>query len=230
MARKTKEGAEETRASILQAALSLFSSQGVSGTTLSEVAQKAGVTRGAIYWHFDNKEDLLRCLRDEAVMPYQQLAETGGRMDEPDPLGKLQAMIRTILTDVAENPVTRQVFQIWLDRGKLGSEDRKETGFEEERRRVEAIQKTESILRNAVRRGQLPADFDVRLGAVGVFTFIDGMVMALLLFQASCNIKHDIIRITDAFFYMLRTDNNPYLRLNDGAAQAASAQTDTNCR
>lgn len=211
MARKTKEGAEETRASILKAALSLFSSRGVSGTTLTDVAQKAGVTRGAIYWHFDNKEDLLRSLRDEAVLPYQQLANLGERAGEPDPLGKLQAMLRTVLTDVAENPSTRQVFQIWLDRGKLGSEDRNETSFEEEKRRVEAIQRTESILRNAVRKGQLPANFDVRLGAVAVFTFIDGMVMAMLLAPESCNIKDDIIRITDAFFHMLHAGNNPYL-------------------
>lgn len=211
MARKTKEGAEETRASILQAALSLFSSRGVTGTTLTDVAQKAGVTRGAIYWHFDNKEDVLRALRDEAVLPYQQLAESGLRMDEPDPLGKLQVMLRRILTDVAENPATRQVFQIWLDRGKLGSEDRNEINTEEEKRRVEVIQRTENILRNAVRKGQLAADFDVKLGAVAVFTFIDGMVMAMLLAPASSNIKDDIIRITDAFFYMLRAGNNPYL-------------------
>ena len=188
MARKTKEGAEETRACILKAARSLFSTQGVSGATLTDVAKMAGVTRGAIYWHFDNKEDLLMSLRDEAVLPYEQIFRSGVRVDEPDPLGKLQAVVHAILTDLADNAATRQVFQIWLDRGRLGVADRKETPLEREERRMEAVQQTERLLRNAVRQGQLPLDFDVRLGAVAVFTFIDGMVMAMLLVPATYGI------------------------------------------
>ncbi|KSB87046.1 hypothetical protein LFZ31_05135 [Salmonella enterica subsp. enterica serovar Newport str. S09097] len=39
-------------------ALRLFSQQGVSATSLAEIANAAGVTRGAIYWHFKNKSDL----------------------------------------------------------------------------------------------------------------------------------------------------------------------------
>lgn len=221
MARKTKEGAEETRACILKAARSLFSTQGVSGTTLTDVAKMAGVTRGAIYWHFDNKEDLLMSLRDEAVLPYEQIFRSGVRVDEPDPLGKLQAVVHAILTDLADNAAIRQVFQIWLDRGRLGVADRKETPLEREERRMEAVQQTERLLRNAVRQGQLPLDFDVRLGAVAVFTFIDGMVMAMLLVPATCNIKDDIIRITKAFFYTLHAANNPYFTRTDKPEQLA---------
>lgn len=52
MARKTKQEAQETRQHILDVALRLFSQQGVSSTSLGEIAKAAGVTRGAIYWHF----------------------------------------------------------------------------------------------------------------------------------------------------------------------------------
>lgn len=58
MARKTKQQALETRQHILDVALRLFSQQGVSATSLAEIANAAGVTRGAIYWHFKNKSDL----------------------------------------------------------------------------------------------------------------------------------------------------------------------------
>jgi len=58
MARKTKQQAQETRQHILDVALRLFSRQGVSATSLADIAQAAGVTRGAIYWHFKNKSDL----------------------------------------------------------------------------------------------------------------------------------------------------------------------------
>lgn len=58
MARKTKQEAQETRQYILDVALRLFSQQGVSSTSLGEIAKAAGVTRGAIYWHFKDKSDL----------------------------------------------------------------------------------------------------------------------------------------------------------------------------
>ena len=58
MARKTKQQALETRQHILDVAIRLFSQQGVSATSLADIAQAAGVTRGAIYWHFRNKSDL----------------------------------------------------------------------------------------------------------------------------------------------------------------------------
>ncbi|MCQ5014251.1 TetR family transcriptional regulator, partial [Escherichia coli] len=58
MARKTNQDAQVTRQHILDVALRLFSQQGVSSTSLGEIAKAAGVTRGAIYWHFKDKSDL----------------------------------------------------------------------------------------------------------------------------------------------------------------------------
>jgi TetR/AcrR family transcriptional regulator, acrAB operon repressor len=65
MARKTKQEAAMTRESLLVAARSVFSRQGYSNTTLEQVAQEAGVTRGAIYWHFGSKVELYLALLDQ---------------------------------------------------------------------------------------------------------------------------------------------------------------------
>lgn len=65
MARKTKAEAEQTRRDILEAALDLFHAKGYTRTTLEEIARSAGVTRGAIYWHFKDKVDLFNGLNDE---------------------------------------------------------------------------------------------------------------------------------------------------------------------
>jgi AcrR family transcriptional regulator len=62
MVRKTKEEAAETRISILMAALDLFAEKGYSRTTLGGIAKRIGMTRGAVYWHFENKEALLAAL------------------------------------------------------------------------------------------------------------------------------------------------------------------------
>ncbi len=65
MARKTKAESEQTRQDILNAALELFHDRGYARTTLDQIARKAGVTRGAIYWHFKDKVDLFVAIKAE---------------------------------------------------------------------------------------------------------------------------------------------------------------------
>ena len=57
--RRTKEDSEQTREDILNASVRIFSEKGVSQATLDEIAKAANVTRGAIYWHFENKFQML---------------------------------------------------------------------------------------------------------------------------------------------------------------------------
>ncbi len=59
MARRSREEAEQTRRCILETSLRLFYEKGVPGITLSEIARKAGYTRGAIYCHFSSKTEIL---------------------------------------------------------------------------------------------------------------------------------------------------------------------------
>lgn len=63
--KRTKEEAAITRATVLKAALSVFSAKGYDAATLDNVAATAKVTRGAIYWHFKSKADLYNTLIDE---------------------------------------------------------------------------------------------------------------------------------------------------------------------
>jgi len=71
--RRTKAEAEETRNSIISAAELVFFEKGVSNATLEDVAKAAGVTRGAIYWHFSNKTDLFLELYNSVPMPQEDM-------------------------------------------------------------------------------------------------------------------------------------------------------------
>ena len=53
-----------TKESILKAAFSCFYQNGFDKTSLTAIADEAGVTRGAIYWHFEDKKDLFRAVAD----------------------------------------------------------------------------------------------------------------------------------------------------------------------
>lgn len=73
--RRTKEQAAETRLQILNCAESLFIEKGYDNATLEEIALAAGVTRGAVHWHFANKEGLLVAIRDKSQLLFEEIAE-----------------------------------------------------------------------------------------------------------------------------------------------------------
>ena len=52
--------------------------QGVTRTSLAEVATAAGMTRGAVYWHFKDKADLFRAMCDRATLPLEANFERAG--------------------------------------------------------------------------------------------------------------------------------------------------------
>jgi AcrR family transcriptional regulator len=62
MGRRTRAEAEETRGKILVAALELMSEKGYSRTTFVDVAERIGLTKGAVYWHFSSKQELFIAL------------------------------------------------------------------------------------------------------------------------------------------------------------------------
>lgn len=78
MARRTKAEAAATREALLDAAEEVFLEKGVARTSLEQIARHAGMTRGAVYWHFRNKADLFQAMLGRVRMPFQELvAEIG---------------------------------------------------------------------------------------------------------------------------------------------------------
>lgn len=68
-----QDRAERTRNAILDSAAAVFDERGFAGASLSEILAKAGVTKGALYFHFSSKEELAMALIEEqwkAELPY----------------------------------------------------------------------------------------------------------------------------------------------------------------
>jgi TetR/AcrR family transcriptional regulator, acrAB operon repressor len=112
MARRTKEEAAATRDSILDAAEKLFVDQGVSRTTLQHIATAAGVTRGAIYWHFDDKGALFNAMMERAILPLEAEMQVLDQAESDDPLVDLRNHMLAVLDRTVNDPGARRVFEI----------------------------------------------------------------------------------------------------------------------
>ena len=89
MARRTKAEAEQTRQRILKAALDLFAEKGYERTTFEDVARSIRLTKGAVYWHFKTKPDLLTELF--SYMSQRHTEQVGRDLPHPETLEGLTA-------------------------------------------------------------------------------------------------------------------------------------------
>ena len=71
--RRTKEDAEQTRLAILASAMDIFYEKGYSKTTFDEIAKRINLTKGAVYWYFRNKPDIVAALINDFATRYMDL-------------------------------------------------------------------------------------------------------------------------------------------------------------
>ncbi len=115
MVRKTKEDAELTRKRIVDAARTVFLKRGVSRSTLEHIAAEANVTRGAVYWHFENKTDIFHAIREQVFLPLidsidDRLSPTFPAVDNP--LDQIEASLMNTINDLSSNLEMRETYEI----------------------------------------------------------------------------------------------------------------------
>ncbi|TMH83460.1 MAG: TetR family transcriptional regulator [Betaproteobacteria bacterium] len=111
--RRTKRESERTRQGILRAARKVFARQGVIRTTLEEIAAAAGVTRGAIYWHFADKNALFFAMREQVAVPMIDRIDVALlRADGSDSVAGIERFLLDILEALESDASARQTFQI----------------------------------------------------------------------------------------------------------------------
>ena len=179
MVRKTKQEALETRHRLLDAAETLFHAQGVSHTSLQHIAVAAGVTRGAVYWHFKNKAELFGAMMDRAVLPLEATPPDSACLREPG-LAALRWGLLHVFYLVAQCERTRRVFEIALQKVEFSGEmqdlqQRKIANYRIWRERHQAN------LDAAVRQGCLPAHLNTRQAALSLVALSHGLLQQWLL-------------------------------------------------
>jgi len=175
MVRRTKEEAAATRDSILDAAEILFAKQGVSRTTLQHIATAAGVTRGAIYWHFVDKGAVFSAMMERATMPMDEAVKLAGERAITDPLQCLRDEMMAVLQIVEGDEKARRVFEI----ATLKTEFTDEVDSARAHKRESVARwrgRMEVQFSQAKAEGKLPGSVDARNASMCVWTMLDGLI------------------------------------------------------
>ncbi|CAK9887747.1 MULTISPECIES: TetR family transcriptional regulator [Pseudomonas] len=209
MVRRTKEEAQETRAQILEAAEKAFYKRGVARTTLADIAKEAGVTRGAIYWHFNDKAELVEAMLDSLHEPLDALARASESEDEVDPLGCMRKLLVRLMHQMVLDPKTRRINEILHHKCEF-TDDMCEIRQQRQASTIECHAHIALSLGNAVKRGQLPADVDPERAALAIYAYIDGLIRRWLLLPDSFDLLDQAELWIDTGLDMLRL--SPALR------------------
>jgi len=188
MARKTKQQARETRQHILDVAIRLFSQQGVSSTSLADIAQAAGVTRGAIYWHFKNKSELFSEIWELSESSISDL-ETEYRAKFPgDPLSVLREILVYILEATVIEERRRLMMEIIFHKCEFVGEM---TVVQQAQRNLclESYDRIEQTLKDCIAAKLLPANLLTRRAAILMRGYISGLMENWLFAPQSFDLK-----------------------------------------
>lgn len=207
MARKTKAEAEQTREALLDAAEEIFFERGVARTTLNEISTAAGVTRGALYWHFRNKADVVQAMIERVELPIDRLLEeiADAGPHERDLLGRMRDLLKMVFTDLAENPQRRRVFTILVQGTELvGEMEPIQEHFDAKGRAFTTA--LSRILERCRQTGEIADTVDPRVAANAIHAQFIGILMLVLRHEAPdrLTLGQDAPAMIDLFFDSLR--------------------------
>lgn len=193
MARRTKEDAQATRQQLLLAAEQVFAEKGVSRTSLQDIAQAAGTTRGAIYWHFENKADLFNAMMEQAVLPMEQALQQIGHDAGQDPLLELERAMLQTMGSIANDERTRRIFEIATSKVEYVDE-LESIRLRHAQGSANAAGETQRSLSEAAARRGVPLPLAPAVAAQGLQALMIGLIHTWMLSPRA----FDLVQVTQA--------------------------------
>jgi TetR/AcrR family acrAB operon transcriptional repressor len=198
--RKTKEDSIKTRALLLEAALDVFSEKSFSEVTLSEIAERVGMTKGALYWHFKNKSDLLSKLIGEIFLDSEM--EFAEKLVERETLADLRDYYNKKLMLPDKNDRFIKINAIMLRRFEWPEEVRSNlfTLLKDQIAREKKM--INEILLRSRREGVIRQDIEVENASSAITSVFYGLYILVL----NEIVTDDIIKSTDFIFNAFRKE------------------------
>jgi len=189
MARRTKEEALATRHKLLDAAEHLFQAQGVSRTSLQDIARRAGATRGAVYWHFKDKADLFNAMMERVTLPMEESFHHENEQQEapgpdggagPNAIDRIRLSTVNALRHIVTDMQTRRVFEVATQKVEY-VEELQAVRLRHLTVRNGFVERIEQSLETAAEQMKLALPVPASVGAQGLHALIDGLIQNWLL-------------------------------------------------
>ena len=179
--RRTKEEAARTREGIVEAALACFDRHGIASTTLDQIAAEANVTKGAVYWHFRGKHEILHAIRQQVSLPLLDRADcTLLHKPERPPLERVGRFLDGMLDAIENDPRTRRALTVMQFKCEYADELVGEL-LDMRRNNDRLVAALEQTYEDARRRGELAHGIEPRVAALETSIFLAGLVRLALL-------------------------------------------------
>ncbi|MBK0395068.1 MULTISPECIES: TetR family transcriptional regulator [Kingella] len=173
--RKTKTEAQKTHQHLLDAALEVFWRDGVTRASLQAIAQEAGVTRGALYWHFKNKEDLFETLFEQQYADFFAAFNDQTLRDNQDVWTHLQHNLTTMFETLATRESKHKFCNVMFSKCEqtAGNETITELACRYHRLFQKQIAYALQLSRE---QGRLPENTDIELAAIYLESSLVGLI------------------------------------------------------
>jgi AcrR family transcriptional regulator len=171
---------QNTRNAIVEASMRLFAKRGYHGTSVAQIAKATGLTKGALYWYFKDKEDLFLTVLDRIKENWQSTIMS--RVEASDGVVEKLAQLFDATSEMvagAEHPQSMHLFLV-------------SAGAQPELREFEDaikaaydgyIKTLTDTLRTGQESGEIRRDFDAESAAVGIIGCLEGIVLQARLYS-----------------------------------------------
>lgn len=200
--KRTKEEAEHTRDDLLKSAVQIFSEKGVARATLEEIAKGAGVTRGALYWHFESKAQIFDALHESMHRPFLDGIFEGFEKDHPRPIEQLRDLWIKLFLDLEKDEQRKQSLILFMRKCNY-SGDLAPYKAQHLKKQEESIKLFENYFKKMKKLGKLPADTNTKLLTEGMFCFMKGLLFEYLDNPEDYDIKQKAPKLVGLFFNSL---------------------------
>ncbi|EAB1451817.1 acrEF/envCD operon transcriptional regulator [Escherichia albertii] len=206
MAKRTKAEALKTRQELIETAIVQFAQYGVSKTTLNDIADAANVTRGAIYWHFENKTQLLNEMWLQQPSLRELIQERLIEGLDSNPLQYLREKIIVGLQYIAEIPRQQALLQILYHKCEFNDEIlaeaviREKMGFN--------LRILREVLQACQKQGYMANHLDLDVVTIVIDGAFSGIVKNWLMNTASFDLYKQAPVLVDNVLRILMPEEN----------------------
>lgn len=204
MVRRTKEESEQTRQALLDAAEHVFMDKGVAAASLEDIARHAGLTRGAIYWHFKNKSALFDAMHERVKLPMDEMLDRA--IIDNDPLNALKDLCIFALQNMVREERVKRVYTILMFKCEQACTN-VSNQTRQKRKREEIIGRSTKIFTSARNKNMLRNDISPNAAAITLHAYMAGIMADYLSYPSGYDLMSMAPVMLDVFFKGLRIEN-----------------------